>query len=127
MRLEQQNLGNVGDMATIQRVLSVLSCMKRQLHGSVPLYCYFNGREHLYATNANEIGTTTVRVLGKHGYRSEGVAGYCYPTQAHYTIPLYRYWNPSIGDHLYTTNSLEIGFHHRSWHYEGIQCYVIPK
>lgn len=101
--------------------------LKRQVHGSVPLYRYFNGREHFYTTNANEIGTTTAGVLGKHGYRSEGVAGYCYPTQAHYTIPLYRYWNPSIGDHFYTTNCLEIGFHHHSWHYEGIQCYVIPK
>jgi hypothetical protein len=39
-------------------------------------------------------------------------------------VPLYRYWNPQIGDHFYTTNlrELERGLH--GWRYEGVQCYV---
>jgi hypothetical protein len=40
------------------------------------------------------------------------------------TAPLYRYWNPGIGDHFYTTNWNELGAGKYGWRYEGIQCYV---
>jgi hypothetical protein len=39
---------------------------------------------------------------------------------------LYRYWNPSIADHFYTTNWAELGSGRYGWNYEGIQCYVLP-
>ena len=39
---------------------------------------------------------------------------------------LYRYWNPAIGDHFYTTNFAELGQGRHGWHLEGIQCYVFP-
>jgi C1A family cysteine protease len=39
-------------------------------------------------------------------------------------VPLYRYWNPGIGDHFYTTNWNELGSGRYGWGYEGIQCYV---
>ena len=39
-------------------------------------------------------------------------------------VPLYRYWNPQIGDHFYTTNWNELGNGRYGWGYEGIQCYV---
>ena len=77
---------------------------------SIPLYRYFGpNNDHLYTTNAKEIGTTTPGQKGSHGYVSEGVAGYCFASQRCGTVPLYRYWNPSIGDHFYTTNIEEIG------------------
>lgn len=101
--------------------------------GSVPLYRYYNGADHFYTTNTNEIGTTTPGVTGRHGYRSEGIAGYCFPSQAYHTIPLYRYYKPSSGDHFYTTNSQEIGtvsaglVGHHGYRFEGIQCYVHPN
>lgn len=43
------------------------------------------------------------------------------------TVPLYRYWNPRIGDHFYTTNWSELGSGRSGWRYEGIQCYVFPR
>ncbi len=43
------------------------------------------------------------------------------------TVPLYRYWNPGIGDHFYTTNWNELGSGRYGWGYEGIQCYVDPQ
>ncbi len=43
------------------------------------------------------------------------------------TVPLYRYWNPRIGDHFYTTNWRELGRGRSGWRYEGIQCYVFPR
>ena len=49
--------------------------------GAIPIYRYYKGGDHFYTTNAKEIGTTTPRKRGNHGYVSEGIAGYCYPTQ----------------------------------------------
>lgn len=43
------------------------------------------------------------------------------------TVPLYRYWNPQIGDHFYTTNWRELERGRSGWRYEGIQCYVFPQ
>jgi hypothetical protein len=40
------------------------------------------------------------------------------------SIPLQRYWNPSIADHFYTTNWNELGWGKYGWGYEGVQCYV---
>lgn len=39
-------------------------------------------------------------------------------------VPLYRYWNPQVGDHFYTTNWNELGNGKYGWGYEGVQCYV---
>ena len=72
-------------------------------------------------------------MLGKHGYQSEGTAGYCYPKKTKETIPLYRYWNLRVNNHFYTTNAKEIGttipgqvgkYGYKS---EGIACYVFPN
>jgi len=88
-------------------------CVIRRLEvtGSVPLFRYYHQQlvDHFYTTNAGEIGTTTPGVIGNHGYRSEGRAGYCFSSQVPNTIPLFRYYNPTISDHFYTTNSMEIG------------------
>ncbi len=60
--------------------------------GTVPFYRYWNGADHFYTTNINEIGTSTPGHLGRHGYTSEGTAGRIHKTQVSGTIPLYRYW-----------------------------------
>lgn len=101
---------------------------------SVPLYRYWkpSGSDHFYTTNIHEIGTATPGRMGKHGYKSEGIVGYCYPTRAPGTVPLYRYWKPAGLDHFYTTNIREIGTAkpgtcgRHGYTAEGIQCYVLP-
>ena len=106
------------------------SILSSRVAGSVPLYRYWNNREHFYTTNSNEIGVTTPGHVGHHGYRYEGIAGYCFPRQYHGTVPLYRYWNGA--DHFYTTNWHEIGTHisghtgQHNYRCEGIACYVYP-
>ena len=35
--------------------------------GTVPLYRYWNGRDHFYTTSASEIGTTIPGTTGNHG------------------------------------------------------------
>ena len=104
--------------------------------GTVPLYRYYRGQnqDHFYTTNSGEIGTTTAGQTGRHGYVSEGITGYCFPHSSYPgTIPLYRYWKGSVGDHFYTTNSNEIGTiqpghtGHYGYVSEGVACYVLNR
>merc|ERR1712217_174462 len=56
-------------------------CSKEEFPGSIPLYRYWKSKsgDHFYTTNVNEIGTTTPGHIGKHGYKSEGIACYVLP------------------------------------------------
>lgn len=95
----------------------------------VPLYQYCNGRNHLYTTSAEEIGTTSRGETGKGGYVFETIAAYCYAYQTADSVPLYRYCNGA--DHLYTTDPNEIGTVVRGqagrngYLCEGVVCYVL--
>jgi Repeat of unknown function (DUF5648) len=64
----------------------VLGCRKRcqcaPTVEAVPVYRYWNGVEHFYTVNADEIGTTVAGQKGRHGYTSEGIAFYAPPTAA---------------------------------------------
>jgi len=77
-----------------------------------PLYRYWksgtNG-DHFYTMNSNEIGTSNRPTIGKHCYKSEGIACRLYTYQVSNSVPLYRYWNSQISDHFYTVHSWEIG------------------
>ncbi len=42
------------------------------------------------------------------------------------TVPLYRYWNPSVTDHYYTTNFSELGWATSGWEFGHIECYIYP-
>jgi subtilisin family serine protease len=42
------------------------------------------------------------------------------------TVPLYRYWNPSVTDHYYTTNFNELGWAASGWEFGHIECYIYP-
>jgi len=92
-----------------------------QVSGTVPLYRYYYPHaDHFYTTNIKEIGTATKGKYGNHGYRSEGVAGYCYPTRVPGTTALYRHWRPSSRNHFYRTSGGTVS----GYIYEGIACYV---
>ena len=113
----------------------IQSCIyELQVEGSVPLYRYWksSASDHFYTTSNEEIGTTTHGQVGRHGYASEGIAGYCYPTQKEGTVPMYRYWNQHNHDHFYTTNIHEIGtvtakeVGRDGYISEGVVCYVPP-
>jgi uncharacterized protein YcgI (DUF1989 family) len=101
-------------------------------HGLVPVHRYWHPghHDHFYTSNTGEIGTTTVGQAGNHGYSCEGVLGYVSPTHFHGGLPVYRYWNANTHDHLYTTNTGEIGTTHtgqagnHGYTCEGILGYV---
>ena len=77
----------------------------------LPFYRYYQSEthDHFYTTNSEEIGTTVSGVIGKHGYKSEGLMGYLLTSQKPGTVALYQYYNSQASDHFYTTNENEIG------------------
>ena len=101
-----------------------------QEKGTVPLYRYWGNNDHLYTTNANEIGSVLPGVRGLHNYVFEYVVGYCYQVQVPGTVPLYRYYKSAGVDHFYTKNAEEIGTTvpgvkgKHGYVSEGVVCFV---
>ena len=85
-----------------------------QQNGLIPLHRYYNGKNHFYTTNYNELGG------GKMGYRYERIAGYVSPKKQRNMVPLFRYCNGT--EHFYSTNPRET-----NGNYEGIACYVFTS
>lgn len=85
-----------------------------------PIYRVYNGIEHLYTTDNNEV-TTLVK---EYGWSDEGVKFY---SDDWHTMPMYRVYNPngSAGAHHYTRNPdekdmlIDLG-----WNYENIAWYA---
>lgn len=102
--------------------------LRYRFSGSVPLYRYYQAEhhDHFYTINPHEIGTITPGKVGRHGYRSEGIVGYCYPARRTGTVPLDRFWKRSVSDHFYTINIKEADVAQKHGYvYEGVACYVI--
>jgi hypothetical protein len=91
-----------------------------------------NTHDHLYTTNAAEIGTTQQGQTGNHGYTCEGEAFTVFNHHHAGLVPVYRYWQESTHDHLYTANPNEIGTTHvgqtgnHGYKCEGVLGYVSP-
>ena len=126
--------GQVGRHGYVSEGVQSYMLFKYGFYGSVPLYRYYRPgiHDHFYTTNWREIGTYTHGKVGRYGYVSEGLVGYCMPWNKPGTVPLYRYWKASVSDHFYTTNINEIGTAHpgavgkHGYKSEGIECYVPP-
>jgi len=122
--------GSTGTYGYISQGVACKLLIAGAYGSSVPLYRYFRGKNedtsHFYTTNENDIGTITPGSTGKHGYRSEGIAGYCFSSQVEDTVPLHRYYNSGTTDHFYTTDWGELGNGKNGYEYEGVQCYVFP-
>ncbi len=58
------------------------------------------------------------------GYDYEGIACYAHGNQVPGTVPLYRWFHPSIGDHFYTQDAKGEAAPSSGYQYEGIACYV---
>jgi hypothetical protein len=89
--------------------------------------------DHLYTTNAAEIGVTKPGQSGIHGYTYESSTFTLFTHPDHGLLPVYRYYHSFYHDHFYTTNIGEIGVMkagqtgNRGYKCEGIIGYVSPK
>lgn len=82
-----------------------------------PLYRYYQSGCHFYTSNWAEQGSGT-------GWSYEGVEGYIFNIQVSGRYPLYRYYNSSSNDHLYTLDYNELGGGNYGYVYEGIVGYA---
>lgn len=94
----------------------------------VRLYRYWSGAgsDHFYSSNWSDLQS------GNSGWNYEWVQ--CRILPAYQSpdnnpphpgaVPLYRYWNPQISDHFYTTDWNELGVGRFGWSLEKIEGYV---
>ncbi|MET1257087.1 hypothetical protein [Aliikangiella maris] len=66
------------------------------------------------------------RVLGPTGTQALN-SDYSATSQKASKVSLYRYWNSTIGDHMYTTNWGEMGSGQNGWIYEGIEGQIFSS
>jgi hypothetical protein len=87
--------------------------------GTSPLYRFYNGRNHFYTTSRDAEGDPS--------YSLEGVLGYIYSSRGPNLTPLYRAFNPTTGDHLYTIGRQEYrqATQEGGYEREGIAGYVM--
>jgi hypothetical protein len=80
-------------------VASLFATVSAHAQTPVPVYRYFNGFDHFYTQNYNEL-------RGGNGvYNYEGIAYYVYSSQASGSTLLYRLWKNGV--HLYTTSATD--------------------
>lgn len=98
-----------GDLKNEGAVFSICS---EKAPETIPLYQYFNKREHFY--------TVGYFPLGIENYKLDGILGYVYPNKTPETVPLGRYFNGL--DHYYETYIAN----YTGYKFESIECYVFP-
>lgn len=100
---------------------------------SKPLYALDvqNSFSDQFTYTADWFMTTSVEEMQKahsEGWVTRGVACYTSPVRFSGTVPLYRIYNPTLRDHVYTSNSQESTALQRVFYVpEGIVGYVFPK
>lgn len=110
-------------------VVGALGCMQGILRArGLPLLTPSSTRSLLRSTGSPQqdaTGRPRTQRIGNRPNLREMVARMVPPVVR--AIPLYRYWNSTIGDHFYTTSWRELGRGRYGWRYEGVQCYVFPR
>ena len=85
---------------------------------------------HFYTASASERDSIIANYPASV-WTYEGVAYTAFLTQQPGTIPLYRFFSPSLGGHFYTAspsekNSIIANYSRSIWSYEGVAFYVYP-
>merc|ERR1719473_683522 len=126
--------------------------LHRSIGGAVPLYRFWNKKDHFYTTDKDEANGEPKKKKSFWGkvksffwgskkpkpYKSEGITGYCFEnkidgaTDQAELVALRRYKNKANGDHFYTTNENEIGTtkegeEKKGYIDEGTECYVFKS
>lgn len=105
-------------------------------HACVSWNRYWNPSitDHLYGKEICSSTTSSCFAPKPSGWNSEGRVAATPTVQLNGSIPLYRYWNPAIGDHFYSTGLWPFGAGCTGgspcgagpWLYEGVSAYVWP-
>lgn len=110
----------------VESSMGLIFDVNNQPSGTKPLYRFWNQalNDHFYTANYDEYRNLVNNP--NYGYTYVGKVGHVYTTSKSNTNPVYRYYNPSTGEHFYTINEAERsvlgGF---GFTYEGIAYYTI--
>jgi YD repeat-containing protein len=102
-----------------------------QVADTLPVYRFYNTKngDHFYTTSEDE--KNTVSNNPDSGYVFEKIAFYAYSSQISETTPVYRFYNPTTGDHFYTISEDEknVVINNPQWGYyfENIRFYVFKN
>ena len=81
---------------------------------------------HLYTTD--EIERDSI-IDTLDDFEFEGVKFYAYETEVEGSIPVYRFFEPTLGVHFYTPNEAEkdaVQANLSNYNFEGIAYYALP-
>ncbi|AQQ66597.1 hypothetical protein Mag101_02250 [Microbulbifer agarilyticus] len=133
-----QGAPNAAVANVVNRVMSKVTYGKvsdRKTTDTPNLFAYSLGTSNTYTAfhryNNDKIGNHfytqnwwEMQSAPDSDWKYEGVTGYAYRGQQTNSKPLYRYYNASQTDHLYTTNYGELGGGGNGWSYNGIATYL---
>jgi peptidoglycan hydrolase-like amidase len=86
----------------------------------IALIFLLTGKNSLASNGYQDDGTAFYALANSAGYAYEAIGFYAYSTQATGTVPIYRFYNPTSGDHFYTTSNTA----HTGYNNEGIVFYL---
>lgn len=96
---------------------SAYTAFTTQVPGTVPLYRFWSAQYtgHFYTADAGERDEVIRRWPGIWAY--EGVAYYVYPTASTVaeTVPVARFWGPTVLHHFYTASPSESDYVRQNW------------
>jgi subtilisin family serine protease len=113
--------------STTIAVCSGTSMASPHVAGAAALYL----QTHPSAT-PNEVGgvirhTATKNVVGNPGTGSPNLLLFTNYPMAAFTVPIYRYWNPSVTDHYYSANYDDMGEGNLGWSIEKIAGFAFSS
>jgi hypothetical protein len=100
--------------------------------GSVQIYRFWSPSTsgHFYTASATE-RDSIMRSYPSSVWTYEGIAYDAFLTAQSGTVPLYRFWSPTMGEHFYTPSEAEknevIANYPSVWSFEGVAFYVYPS
>jgi hypothetical protein len=121
----------VTGMSTASATISV-ALTRTSTTPSQPVYRFWSAANstHFYTTSAAE-RDLIIRTYPTSQWEFEGERYRAFTTQVAGTVPLYRFWSPSMKGHFFTASEAEkdyviADFDDSVWTFEGVAYYVYP-
>lgn len=115
---DRDSIANASYSYSLKKVSNTESYV--QIFNYEPFYRLYNGRDHFYTLSDSERWAVLYPDSGNYTY--EGAPFFMAQWSESGSVPFYRSYNPSLGDHFYTTSWDEA--HVPGYNYEGISSYI---
>jgi len=92
------------------------------------LYDVKRGADHIYTINPMEVEAAQSHGVDFTGYAYGGISGRVFNDHPPGAVPVFRLYQPELGDQLYTSNPIErwTAIHNLLYRDEGVAFYLYP-